>query len=142
MQNYVVSQLLKAAQSSTMSSRHAAAITCGKRLLTVDTNCSLPAGELVDIAATAVASQCATQCQPRGHSSNTFGQCNHKQTPFNQLYERYQGFEEDCVRRQSSIYQQSIDETRCEKHSQAFETSKAYWPSISAACRGECLGSL
>lgn len=72
MQSYVVSRLLKVAQSSTMTSRHATAITCGKRLLTMDTNCSLPAGELIDAADNIRVTQ--------GNSSKKYERCNYKQT--------------------------------------------------------------
>lgn len=153
MQSQVLPQLLKAASTSTMGSKHAAAIMYGKRLLAIDTNCSLPAGQLVDVAATVIAAERATSSHSRRHSfskctsSNTHKQ--HKQTvklhtPFNQLYQRYQGFEKSCVRHQSrqNIYQQSINRTRCEKHSQAQEDYQAYGTCISSSCRGECLGAL
>ena len=153
MQSQVIPELLKLAQSSTMTSRHAAAITYGKRILAVDTNYSLPAGELVDAAATLHSAQCksrkrlsssrpsyTTGCQYSStHSSR-------KQTPFNQMYERYQGFEEGQVRDSRRVWQQSecvqqvrcvnpaIRGTRCEKYPSIAEASKTYWTSVGATC--------
>lgn len=97
MQSQVLPQLLKAASTSTMGSKHAAAIMYGKRLLAIDTNCSLPAGQLVDVAATVTAHERATSCQSQRHTSSTTVDKNKSQTPFNQLYQRYQYFEEGSL---------------------------------------------
>ena len=134
MQSQVLPQLLKAASTSTMGSKHAAAIMYGKRLLAIDTNCSLPAGQLVDVAATVIAHDRAASCQSQRHTISTTVDKNKLQTPFNQLYQRYQGFQEGS--------NQCVQWTRCEKHSQAKEDYQAYGTCISASCRGECLGSL
>lgn len=138
MQSQVLPQLLKAASTSTMGSKHAAAIMYGKRLLAIDTNCSLPAGQLVDVAATVIAHDRAAQSQSQRHVHGNSVK-DKLQTPFNQLYQRYQGFEEGS--KHSSV-QQSVQWTRCEKHSQAKEEYQAYGTCISATCRGECLGTL
>lgn len=47
----VIPKLVTLAKTSNMTSRHAAAIVAGKRTLSTATNCSLPAGQLVNIAA-------------------------------------------------------------------------------------------
>ena len=156
MQSQVLPQLLKAASTSTMGSKHAAAIMYGKRLLAIDTNCSLPAGQLVDVAATVIAHDRVTQHHSHRHlsakcaSSNTHKQYTQtsksvqpQQTSFGQLYQRYQGFEEGSKQssRQESL-QQCVQCTRCEKHSQTKEDYQAYGLCISTTCRGECLGAL
>jgi len=50
MLSHVIPELISLAQTSTMSSRHAAAVISGRRVLSTATNYSLPAGELVDFA--------------------------------------------------------------------------------------------
>ena len=135
MQTQVLSQLLKVAQSSTMGSKHAAAITCGKRLLAIDTNCSLPAGELVDIASTVVARERATSRESRGYSHGHSCSGKRSTTSFNQLYERYQSFEE-------ASHMQFVQRTRCEKHPQIKADRSSYRISASTARRGECVDAL
>lgn len=46
----IVSDLSILASTSTMSSKHAAAVVCSKRVLSMANNYSLPAGHLVDLA--------------------------------------------------------------------------------------------
>lgn len=46
----VVSRLVELAKTSTMSSRHAAAVLDGKRVYSVSVNYAMPAGDLVDFA--------------------------------------------------------------------------------------------
>lgn len=88
MQSQVIPQLINLAQSSTMSSKHAAAITCGKRLLAIDTNYSLPAGELVNTTSTITATVSATQ---RKSQRDSYSES--RQSLFDQFFERYPSYQ-------------------------------------------------
>lgn len=53
---HIIPQLMTMAETSTMGSKHAAAIISGKRVLSMGTNYPLQAGELVDFATKSSAS--------------------------------------------------------------------------------------
>lgn len=163
----VIRNLIEVAKTSTMTSRHAAAIVSGKRLLASATNYSLPAGELVDAAA-------ASSKSRRGGPGNNVGHfaCNRKNsrsphcssasythcspgrttTPFESLYQRYQVFEgTQCrVQEQEETRDTSsragrlrlIQQIRCEKGCSSKEGDSTYEFIIVLSCRGECLDQI
>lgn len=145
----VIPELINLAKTSTMTSRHAAAIISGKRTLSTATNYSLPAGQLVDIAATTKSSRGGVPANA-GYSTccRSNPVCN-SSTPFNRLYERYQGFECCCETsvstREARLQQRvqgAIRSLRCEKGGTFKEANTAYWVGIGKTCRGKCFGEV
>lgn len=150
----IISQMISLAKTSTMTSKHAAAIVNGKTVLSMGTNYSLPAGELVDIATATKASKgCVrrddehpTQRQQgRPFSSYRFQKVR-PTTSFDSLYQRYQGFERGSMRTQEDaerLYRlRLIQRVRCEKRDTFEEADSTHWVSACPTCRGECFGEV
>jgi len=98
MRTNVISELIKTAETSIMKSRHAAAIISGRKICSMATNYSLPDNKFIDI----VTASTGGRPQRGGSEDNDqFLACCRAdrfkgQTPsFNQLYEKYKGFDQD-----------------------------------------------
>ena len=160
MNTHVLSELINTAKTSTMTSRHAAAIVSGRRILSMATNYSLPAGELVDIAKSTKYStdrfgpdlgrdfgQNADQGGTRGcvrHSSFYPISSGKTTTPFDLLYQRYQVFEEGPEERYQSQRRSymSYVQIGCEGSDSDKEEDSTYGHGPRPSCRGECLGEI
>lgn len=114
----VISNLIALAKTSTMTSRHAAAVLRGHQALSSAINYSLPTGELVDTAAQAnrvfkggagYAPQRLPCC------GSTLGQT----TPFNKLYQRYSHDVIGSRFEHQQRVQEEIHRRRCEKGAKA-----------------------
>lgn len=112
MHNRFLTDLVQLAQTSTMTSRHAAAIIGNKQILASAINHSVPAAHLVDVAKSVI--NRGTCC--RNDSCLT----NPSSTHFSRMYQRYQSLQEEqrCV-------QCVISSIRCKKYNQAKERNKA-----------------
>lgn len=117
---HVIPELISLAKTSNMTSKHAAAVICGKRILSMATNHSLPAGELVDFAA-------KTNHEKKGHC---YQQCSFGSTPFNMLCERC----EESKYRFEERYRKMVLDLRCQKDTQIAHTNKENWIGSCTTC--------
>lgn len=142
MSQTIISALKNLAQTSTMTSRHAAAVVHGKQILAMSTNHSVPAGELVDIATATKNNK--NRVRHDGRVTCRRSEDSSKQTPFNRIYQRYQGFEERNMRAQEEQMRRMrlIQRVRCEKHPEIKEANPFDWVNPCQACRGECFGEV
>ena len=108
MQSQVVSELINLARFSTMGSKHAAALVAGKRILSMGTNYSLPAADLVDTAT-------MSSNQARGSKTSS-------------------GQGEDCVQGTTL----AIRQTRCQKCPKAEVSHSEDRTRPGLSCRRSC----
>ena len=127
----VIAKLIELAKTSTMTSKHAAAILNGRNVLSTATNYTLPSGELVDTVSA------AGKAFNGGHKSSQClsfrGQVT-KSTPFNQLCERYTWYVGQARFEHTQRYQQEIIKVRCEKGAKSKAPNSARWMRVSTTC--------
>lgn len=100
----LIANLVALAQTSTMTSKHAAAILKGKQVLTSAVNYALPSAEILDV---------ATKLVHMPHLLRERGEC-------------LQG------RSQNLLIE--VQRTRCEKCATSEAAHALYWNRVSAAC--------
>ena len=126
MYNRFLPTLIELAQTSNMSSRHAAAIINNKQILASAVNHTVPAAHLVAVANTVV--NRGTCCRNIDCLTNTSG------SQFSQMYQRFSYLQEErqcvhCV----------ISSIRCKKYPQIEKANKATGIGTSSACRRKCI---
>jgi len=126
MYNRFLPTLIELAQTSTMTSRHAAAIINSKQILASAINHTVPAAHLVDVAKSVISR--GTCCRNVDCLTNPSG------SQFSQMYQRFSYLQEErqCV-------QCVISSIRCKKYPKIEEANKTTGIGTSSPCRRECI---
>lgn len=146
----VIPDLISLASTSMMTSKHAAAVMSGRRVLSMANNYSLPAGHLVDLAAQSERSISTDtrehfECHHYPPHSRQYPVCDYisRSSRSSRLYQRnmpsYERdgyFETEYVQRHQR-FAASVIITRCEKGPKAKEPNKEDGVSIVTPCGGE-----
>lgn len=130
MNSHVVSELINLAQMSTMTSKHAAAIVSGKRILAMATNYSLPSGDLVD----------HVQHTKSGRGGKQISATNLSNSSPRVQGSLFNSFHERAEKLQSR--ERALATFRYEKDGTIKTEDSTNWISAGKTCRGECFAKV
>lgn len=140
MNSRIVSELINLAQTSTMTSRHAAAIVSSKRILSIATNYSLPSGDAVDMAYRESATTKRSRFGCGGEQNYTSNAIESNQRVQGSVFN---AFSQKVQRVRSRSYgERAVERFRYEKDGTTETEDSACWVSAGKACRGECFAQV
>ena len=143
MQTRVISELINLATTSTMTSRHAAAVVGGRRILSMGTNYSLGHPKASGLLSTNELIEYAASINSFRGGSGGHSKTSSRSTSSDELYERHQCFEGTSLRasRLQAAYN-SVQHKRYEKDCSFEANNPENWIGISATCGGKCFGEV